>query len=312
MMSAYRARAGADAPPPTFAVAGGYALQQVDRLIGALGKPLGVAVYRPFHSTGEDFLPSFLGMIGIPVDIVPRFPQGARTVLLTQDAATDPKLVQLIEGQVRGGGSVVITSGLLKLLEPRGLTRIAELQHTGRVALVKDFEGRPYGPVETIDQPMLIPQIAYITNDTWELSSAIAGENGFPLLTDSPYGRGHLYVLTIPDNFADLYRLPASVLDSIRETVSGGLPVHMRGPSKVSLYEYDNGTFVLESFRDEPVTVEVLADEHVRSLKNLEGAEVLQRQEATTAPRGFAPPGPPSARFSVRIPPHSFVGLSLQ
>jgi hypothetical protein len=177
---------------------------------------------------------------------------------------------------------------------------------------VKDFEGRPYGPVESIAQPMIIPQIQYITNDTWELASAIAGDNGFPLLTDSPYGRGHLYVLAVPDNFADLYRLPASVLDTLRETVTSTLPVRITGPSKVSVYEYDNGTFVLESFRDEPVTVTVVTDDHVQSLKNLDSGEVPRRQEAPAAPRGFGPAGSPTARFSVQLPPHSFAGLAIQ
>lgn len=311
MMAEYRRKAGPDAPPPTFAVAGGYALEQVDHLIGALGKPLGVPVYRPFHSTGEDFLPSFLGMVGIPIDLVPHFPENAHTVLLTADAAADPQIVQRIEAQVRRGGNVVITSGLLQRLVPRGLGQIAELQYTGREALVKDFEGRPYAPVQSIAEPMIIPQIEYITNDTWELASAIAGDNGFPLLTDSPYGRGHLYVLTIPDNFADLYRLPASVLDTIRRTVAGGLPVRLLGPSKVSLFEYDNGTFVLESFRDEPVTVSVEADEHVVALKNLETGELIGRQVTPAVPRGFGPAPPPVSRFSIAIPPHSFVGLAM-
>ncbi|HTY48589.1 MAG TPA: hypothetical protein VMB48_02730 [Steroidobacteraceae bacterium] len=307
MMAAYQADAGAGVQaPPTFAVAAGFALRRVDKVVTALGRPLGVAVYRPFHSTGEDFLPSFLGMIGIPVDIVPRFPAGAATVLLTEDAAHDPEIVAKIERQVRAGGNVVITSGLLERLAPRGLGRIAELQYTGRTALVKDFEGRPYAPVESIGEPMLIPQIEYITNDTWELSSAIAGDNGFPLLTDSPYGRGHLYVLVIPDNFADLYRLPASVLDQVRAIVAGALPVRMSGPSKVSLYEYDNGTFVLESFRDEPVTVGVQTPGGVTALTDLDTGAVYSPRPAVRGPGGGA------TRFIIRIPPHSFVGLALQ
>jgi hypothetical protein len=315
MMSAWREQragagpGGAEAAAPPFAFAAGYALARIDRLIGALGRPQGVAVYRPFHSTGEDFLPSFLGMVGIPVDLVPHFPDGDGTVLLTQDAAFDPQIVPKIDKHVREGGRVVITSGLLKQISSRGLGRIAELQHTGRIALVKDFQGRSYAPIESIEQPVIIPQIQYLTNDTWELASAIAGENGFPLLTDSDYGRGHLNVLVIPDNFADLYRLPASVLDTLRDTVAGTLPVRLSGPSKVSLYVYDNSTFVLESFRDENVTVEVRADAKVQSLKNLETGEVLQR---TAVPAVPGPPGAPQARFKVELPPHSFAGFSLQ
>ena len=51
--------------------------------------------------------------------------------------------------------------------------------------------------MDTIAEPILIPQIAYLTNDAWELSSALEGPNGWPILLEAPYG-GKLVVLTIP------------------------------------------------------------------------------------------------------------------
>ena len=39
--------------------------------------------------------------------------------------------------------------------------------------------------------------------------SAIDGPNGWPLLHEADYSKGKFYVLTIPDNFADLYHFPA-------------------------------------------------------------------------------------------------------
>ncbi len=141
MMGGYYASAGSGAPAPTYAVPAGAALQHVDGVVGQLGKPQGVAVYRPFGSLGEDFLPSFLGMMGIPIDLQPHFPSHAHTVLLTQDAAADPKIVDLIESQVREGGNVIITSGLLGKLQSRGIDRIANLYLTGQDALVKLFLG---------------------------------------------------------------------------------------------------------------------------------------------------------------------------
>ena len=56
------------------------------------------------------------------------------------------------------------------------------------------------------------------------------------MVTDSPYGKGHLFVITIPNNFADLYRLPASVLDVYRREASAKLPVRLAdGPAKAAL-----------------------------------------------------------------------------
>jgi hypothetical protein len=310
MLRAYRAAAGPAAAAPTYAVAAGSALQHVDAVIGQLGRPVGVAVYRPFGSMGEDFLPSFLGMIGIPIDLQPHFPTAAHTILLTQDAASDPKLVELIEKQVRDGGNVVITSGLLGKLQSRGIERIADLFLTGQDALVKTFLGGRT-PID-IGEPMLIPQVHYITNDTWELASSVAGDNGFPMLTDSQYGKGHLFVITIPNNAADLYRLPAAVLDTYRRTVSVDLAVRIAdGPSKVALYEYDNGSFVVESFNDEPVTVQVAAPAAVAAVRNLDTGELIQKLPPVAQAFSFiAPREAPASRFSVRIPAHSYVAVS--
>ncbi|HEY4338728.1 MAG TPA: hypothetical protein VGM97_02165 [Steroidobacteraceae bacterium] len=296
MLRGYYQAAGPGATAPTYAVPAGAALQHVDAVIGQLGRPLGVAVYRPFASLGEDFLPSFLGMIGIPIDLQPRFPTAAHTIVLTEDAAADPKIVDLIEAHVRAGGNVVITSGLLGKLQSRGIDRIANLYLTGPDALVKGFlSGR-----STIDigEPMLIPQVHFITNDTWELASSVAGDNGFPMMTDSPYSTGHLFVMTIPNNAADLYRLPAAILNTFRRIAGADLGVRLAdGPSKVALYEYDNGTFVVESFNDAAVSVQVSVPATVTALRNLESGTLAQK-------------APQASTFTVRIAPHSYVAFA--
>ena len=51
---------------PTMARVAGYSLEQVDTFLGKLGKPIGIASYKPYQSTGEDFLHNYFGMIGIP------------------------------------------------------------------------------------------------------------------------------------------------------------------------------------------------------------------------------------------------------
>src|SRR5690606_19130157 len=137
------------------------------RLVGELGSPVGVKSDKPFHSKGEDFLHNFIGMTGIPIDLHPVFPEDAQTVLLTESAKYDPDIVQKIERHLRSGKSVVITSGLLEALQDRGLGNVVELEVTGRKALVDEFlvDGGIYRSSEKI----IIPQIDYLTNDSWEL-----------------------------------------------------------------------------------------------------------------------------------------------
>jgi hypothetical protein len=296
----------ADGAEPSFALAAGMAMEQADEVLPLLGKPVGIQSYRPAHATGEDFLHNYLGMAGIPIDLKPEFPTDAGTVLLTQSAAADPQIVEKIEVQVRSGRNVVITSGLLEQLEPRGIGRIAELQFTSRKALVKDFQARGFGPILSIDEPMLIPQIQYLTNDSWELVSALAGTNGWPLLHDADYNGGHLYVLAIPDNFSDLYRLPAPVLTSIRQTLSQDLGVHLDAPGQVALFVYDNDTVIVHSFLDTATEVALVTSIEVQRVTDLQTDEA-PAVASVPASGGFgAPRIAEKKRFAFTLPAHSW------
>ncbi len=304
VVAPFRKDDGSFAPELTWTRAAGWALEKVDPVVGQLGQPVGVKSYRPFHSTGEDFLRSFMGMIGIPIDLRPEFPEEAPLVLLTEDAAQDPGIVGKIERQIRVGKSVMITSGLLRALQGKGLERIAELSVLDRRGLVEDFRVG-FGSLVKARKRILIPQLRYYTNDSWPLVDASDGPMGWPLLLDAGYAGGHLYVWTIPDNPADLYALPEAALDQIRRTALAGLEVRMNGPAEVSLFVYDNGTFVVESFRDEPCEVSAVL-QSARALHDLETGETLSGQ-VVPAGQGFAR-SPDAGRTVVKIPlkPHSY------
>jgi hypothetical protein len=57
---------GSPARDSRAAALAGPVFERVDRFLGKLGRPVGLKTYRPYHSSGEDHLPSYLGMIGIP------------------------------------------------------------------------------------------------------------------------------------------------------------------------------------------------------------------------------------------------------
>jgi hypothetical protein len=71
---------------------------------------------------------------------------------------------------------------------------------------------------------------------------------GYPLLIQAGYAGGSLYVLTIPENFSDLYSFPVSVLTQIRNALLRGFFARIESPGDVSLFIYDNDTFIVESF----------------------------------------------------------------
>ncbi|WP_294586665.1 hypothetical protein [uncultured Bacteroides sp.] len=286
--------------PTTMARIADVVLKQTDKLISKLGNPVGIKSYKPFHASGDDFLQNYLGMIGLPMDMHPTFPEDQQVVLLTAQAAKDPEIATKIKKQLQSGQEVVITSSLLKAI-PEKIAEVSELRCTDLKALVNDF-GR-YGQA---NRDLLIPQVLYYTNDAWEMVSAgrplRGGVSGYPILLRAPYATGNLYVLTIPDDMGNLYDYPAAALNEIRRVMSKDLGVYLEAPSKVGLFVYDNKTLVVENFNDEPVEVCVVTDDKVMKLENLEDATLLsplpsERLDTKRAPKNS---------FRMLLLPHSY------
>lgn len=301
---------------PTWARVAGYSLEQADKVVGQLGNPIGIASYKPFHSSGEDFLQNYLGMIGIPMEMFPYFPTNADTVLLTEEAKADPGLVAKIKGQLRAGKSVVITSGLLRALQGRGIEDIAEIRWTDRKFLTHQYAGGfGAGDFTTLDgetnADVLFPEIDFLTNDSWSLVRAEANGNGFPLLLMNRYSKGILYVWTMPDNFTDLYALPPEVTGAIKNYVMHGFPVRVNGPAQVALFAYDNGTFITENYSANPVDVNVSTLGSSTKLKNLVTGETVEGK--TPSPRRWSwrkESTEDRVSFHVHLPPHSYAAFA--
>ena len=295
--------------PATWASVAGYSLSQVNAVLGKLGKPIGLASYKPYQSTGEDFLQNYLGMIGIPIEMRPNFPDDAHTILLTEEASFDPDLVAKIRTHLQHGGNVVITTGLLNKLQDRGLKQIADIHTTGNILRVNRYwggfgSGSGANLGNTAD--ILVPEISFLTNDAWPIVRGTANDRGAPLLLMDRYSKGILYVLTVPENANDLYSLPRQVLTSLRRYLLFGFPFNLDAPSKVSLFAYDNNSFVLESFLDTPTEITVSASNHPVHLRNLTTGELISAQEAI---RSHSPRRDPNVYFRITLQPHSFMAF---
>jgi hypothetical protein len=317
MMQPIKSADGTMVTPTTMARAAGYSLEQIDGFLGKLGNPVGVKSYKPYHSTGEDFLHNYIGMCGIPMDLMPEFPAEANMVFLTESAKFDKTIVDKIKKQLAGGKTVVITSGLFKALQGKpfdkaqgvGIEDIVELRIGDEKAVTKQFLRRRdlrSGNVYESKSEIVIPEIKYLTNDSWEDILCLAGSNGYPILHSADYANGRLYVLTIPDNYSDLYNLPAEVLTQIREVLARDMYVRLDGPSQVAMFVYDNDTFIVESFLPEGVDVKIIAGKRVGKLRDvLTGEEIAGEAIPQQAMRG-APAGRDEVAFAVKIRPHSF------
>ena len=310
-MTAPFTKGGKTVTPSTMARFADVTLHQTDKLISQLGRPIGLASYKPYHSTGEEFLQNYLGMIGLPMDMYPQW-QERQQILLTQQAAKDPQIVARIKTQLKKGGDVIITTGLLKAIKDQ-LADVCELECGDLKAIVNDF-----GWFGKSGREFIIPQVKYFTNDAWEVVSAgrplNGGVSGYPILLRDTYSKGMLFVLTIPDDFGNLYDYPAGALNIIRRAMSKDVGAYIEGPSKVALFPYDNKTLVVENFNDEAVSLRVVINSQVSSLRNLLTGQQLQPAQIPPVTGFFRynrffgyPDG--STVFDLQLPAHSYIGL---
>jgi hypothetical protein len=313
-----RWRASGATLPAGWGRAAGAALETVDKVLGGLGKPVGIASYKPYQSSGEDFLHNYLGMIGLPIELSPHFPDQARTILLTEAAAADPMIVAEIEGALKRGATVIVTSGLVTALQSKGFHDLAEWTPTGHDVLIDQFvegygagNGTILNSLDRVQQPILFPDIRFYTNDSWAIVRGVAGARGFPLLLMNHYSSGTLYMLTVPDNPSDLYLLPPAMLSRIRSIAQKDMPVRIDAPSHVALFAYDNASFVVQSFRAEttPVTLHASGGH----LVDIATGTILNPTASPSADAGTATTiEAPQHTFLISLPPHSFGAFKIE
>jgi hypothetical protein len=259
----------------------GYVLDSADEFLGELGNPVGTATYVPYHSQGEDFMHNYMGMLGIPLEPYPSYPSG-RNVFLTQSAACDDTILEKIQSTLLSGHNVIVTTGLLEKLQDRGFGNLSSIRATGRKSNVQNFgiskEGVIIQGATFSDKQVLLPQVEYCTNDVWQLVCAFGNENNFPVLLKTAYGQGSLYVLTIPDDYGDLYHYPREALNSIRRAFGTESGMELDSPASIGLFTYDNGTFVVKSFLPHPQDVTLTMPKPDVQLMDVVSGNALQGQ----------------------------------
>ena len=249
-----------------FAPAVGEAFREMDEYLGLLGNPKGVAYYRPNNARGEDNIHSYFGMIGFPLEPFTVYPEQEKTILIAEGAAADPDILARISKSLTGGADVIVTSNFAKKMG-RKFFDLAYMDVTDRKAYINDFTasregGQLMGGLVGIfnsKQPILMPQIDFAVNDVWELAAGYGTDNNFPIILRTNYGEGRLAMVTVPDNYGDLYNYPTPVLDAIRRLSKTTMDVWFEGNSRIQLFAYDNQTFILRSDNDhsDRITVHV-------------------------------------------------------
>src|SRR4030042_349663 len=180
-----------------------------------------------------------------------------------------------------------------------------ELEFTDRKALVSEFSTGWISAANKSSRDILIPQIQYLTNDSWTDVEALDGPAGWPVLHQGRYGNASLFVLTIPDSFGALYALPDGVLNRIRDVLSADLNFRIEGPSKVSLFVYDNNTIIVESFLPEETKIKIVAGAGITKLSDIETGEQTAGS-GKSAGMVWGRDRQDKTSFDVTLQPHSY------
>src|SRR5215472_13571250 len=125
------------------------------------------------------------------------------------------------------------------------------------------------------------------------------------------YSNGVIYLLTLPENIGDLYNLPRPLVTQIKTYLLRDFPVRIDSPSPMSLFAYDNKTFVVESFLAEAADVSLSVAGVDAKLRNIVTGEMVtadplppssKRPEEARSRNGESP----RTSFSVKIAAHSY------
>ena len=229
-------------------------------------------------------------MCGSALELKPDFSEKAPAILLTQRAACVPDVMEKLEAYVREGGKAIVTVGFLHETYHRGIQDMTSVRLTHRHVLgdqymidLCDFDYAAIRYARGAEKAMF-EVLDYKTNATWADILVSGAEDNFPVLTEDFYGRGRLLILNVPENFADLYRLPAEVIGAINRELSFGQPFYLISEPKVSLIAYDNETCCLHSFCPMKSTARLVVRGQSRGVLDLESGKTYADSLPLPAP----------------------------
>jgi len=231
----------------------------------------GVPAYKPPNSDpgGDMYLMDFLGMLGIPVVPVHRFPETAPVVFLPAQAAADPDLLNRVKKAMAKGTHVIVTTSLL-IASPHGgeLARLVGADPNirssptrasctgGAAEVMVDLES----PIETAARPGDVTCTA--AGRTLLLLRTVSTPNGtVSLLNTHTYSQADFdavgEVLLCPRPLG-LLSLDGPPLSALRRAFRAGAESVFDGPSGVTFHPLSDPRspgFVVQNFNTRDVIV---------------------------------------------------------
>ena len=116
----------------------------------------------------------------------------------------------------------------------------------------------------------------------------------------------------MPENYADLYKLPSEVIRGMNKHLSMGQRVYLGCAPKYNLFAYDNNVYGIQCYRPMRDTCQVIVRGECRGLRDIETGREYTQCKALPLPghRGDATseiPEPPEFAFDVTMFPGRYM-----
>jgi hypothetical protein len=215
--------------------------------------------------------------------------------------------MQKLEKYVRCGNTAVVTAGFFKECLNRGIKEMTSVRLTGRCVCGNEYWVQPYGERRVIcssAEKIQLDALDYKTNASWCEISLMNEYNSFPLLVHDFYGKGHLYILNVPNDFGDLYSLPKDVVGHINKVFSAS-GLYVKSSPRICTFVYDNDVIGIYSQKPYADDVEVILPEKYSVLHDIETGQDIKALTDTISRRY----GEPLSSFKfvrVNIPAGSY------
>lgn len=263
--------------------------EQIDKILSECGNPCGLAVYIPFNSQGEDHLEDFLGMIGIPLEPTPYFPdfKDGASVLVTLASLKDDKIVSKIKDFVFKGGKVFASAGfIIEALKRENtcpneekISNLTSIRYNGKTLQADEYQvtvqglyGRNYIEGKNLSFALL----EHRNNATWSKVNAGHGEYHESLVMFDTYGKGIFELINLPQMPSRIKDLPKEVQTVLRYELLGAGKVWIDCGYGVSLFTYDNDTFGLYCYTNDgcaPMDFNIHIKGKAKALKTIPSTE---------------------------------------
>ena len=285
-------------------------LPEFDKVAGLLkGQPKGVPIYLPYGSTGEYNIFGYLGMAGIPLEPVAKFPGESKNAIFTLHSLFHNSPEQLTKEMITRLNNeldVFMTWGLWQKLDNTEFKNTLSLVDYGGTVTSSEFRTRQgWFRQESVkaDRPFTFPRIQTVTWPYVRDVAVIKEDYDYGVLLEAQYLKGTIYILNMPDNSYDLLQFPTEVINRIRQSFSKDLGFTFLGPGKVGMYLFGQNQYVLYNMSDDSAPVSLRFTNEVQTTgwqELLNNEEVSVTQDTTFVQYG----GPVITDVSLNVQPY--------